>query len=195
MALNAKQLEIIDVVADILSNEGFQSLTTKKIADKMGFVESALYRHFKNKDDLITLMLQHIIETTEERLQTIISDSTPADEKLRTFGKLQFSYLAKNKHCIILMGSEDLLAGNKAIHQQLFNMMQTIQKYLTLIFQEGQQTNLFHPNISTENLTHITMGTLRLQMLKWKISNFSFDIESKMNELIENLLILFKNER
>lgn len=195
MALNAKQLEIIDVVADILSNEGFQSLTTKKIADKMGFVESALYRHFKNKDDLITLMLQHIIETTEERLQTIISDSTSADEKLRTFGKLQFSYLAKNKHCIILMGSEDLLAGNEAIHQQLFNMMQTIQKYLTLIFQEGQQANLFHPNISAENLTHITMGTFRLQMLKWKISNFSFDIESKMNELIENLLILFKNER
>jgi hypothetical protein len=39
---------------------------------------------------------------------------------------------------------------------------------------------------------HFAMGSFRLQMLQWKISNFSFDIETQGLKTMTNLLTLLK---
>ena len=44
--IKTRQLEIITAAGEILSESGISGLTTKKLAAKMGFAESALYRHY-----------------------------------------------------------------------------------------------------------------------------------------------------
>ena len=51
--IKTRQLEIITAAGEILSESGISGLTTKKLAAKMGFAESALYRHFKSKENII----------------------------------------------------------------------------------------------------------------------------------------------
>ena len=43
-AIKTRQLEIITAAGGILSESGINGLTTKNLAAKMGFAESALYR-------------------------------------------------------------------------------------------------------------------------------------------------------
>ena len=42
-----RQIEIIEASGKILMEKGILGLTTKNLAQKMNFSESALYRHFK----------------------------------------------------------------------------------------------------------------------------------------------------
>lgn len=49
MEIKVRQLEIIEAAGEILTESGLAGLTTKNLALKMGFAESALYRHFKSK--------------------------------------------------------------------------------------------------------------------------------------------------
>jgi hypothetical protein len=44
------------------------------------------------------------------------------------------------------------------------------------IILEGQQKKVFTNSITSDELIHIIMGTFRLQMFKWRVANFQFDI-------------------
>nr|WP_262987282.1 hypothetical protein [Flavobacterium xueshanense] len=55
---------------------------------------------------------------------------------------------------------------------------------------EGQQSGVFTKAISADDLTHIVMGTFRLQMYKWRMAEFQFDIEIEGNKMILAMLTL-----
>ncbi len=49
MELTERQKDIIMAGIAIIANQGYEKLTTKNLATKMGVTEAALYRHFKSK--------------------------------------------------------------------------------------------------------------------------------------------------
>lgn len=67
-------------------------------------------------------------------------------------------------------------------------------KHLKPIILEGQQKKIFTNTITSDELMHIVMGTFRLQMFKWRIANFQFDIERNGHNMIQALLTLIKNK-
>ncbi|MBK7754593.1 MAG: helix-turn-helix transcriptional regulator [Flavobacteriales bacterium] len=51
MDIKPRQLEIMEAAGQLMTESGYAALTTKRLAERMGFSEPALYRHFKNKED------------------------------------------------------------------------------------------------------------------------------------------------
>lgn len=66
-------------------------------------------------------------------------------------------------------------------------------RQLMPIVMEGQQKQVFTNAISAEELLHIVLGTFRLQMFKWRVANFGFDIDRQSENMIAALLTLIKN--
>lgn len=71
--------------------------------------------------------------------------------------------------------------------------MSVKMKHLLPIITEGQQKSIFTNSIASEELMHIVMGTFRLQMYKWRVANFQFDIIRNGNNLIQSLLTIIKS--
>ena len=67
-------------------------------------------------------------------------------------------------------------------------------KHLMPIILEGQQKKIFTNTITSDELMHIVMGTFRLQMFKWRVANFQFDINRNGDNMIQALLILIKSK-
>ena len=59
---------------------------------------------------------------------------------------------------------------------------------------EGQQKGVFTNAITTDELIHIIMGTFKLQMFKWRIANFQFDINRQGDNMVQSILTLIKNK-
>jgi hypothetical protein len=57
---------------------------------------------------------------------------------------------------------------------------------------EGQQRRIFTNAITTDELMHIIMGTFKLQMFKWRIANFEFDIKRSGDNMVQSILTLIK---
>ena len=53
MNFTERQIEIIDASKDLIGRKGIQNLTIKNLAKKMSFSEPALYRHFKDKTEIL----------------------------------------------------------------------------------------------------------------------------------------------
>ena len=55
--LSERQFEIITAAGKLLTRSGILGLTIKNLAREMDFSESAIYRHFSSKEEIIISML------------------------------------------------------------------------------------------------------------------------------------------
>ena len=53
MTWTKRQNEIIDAALKLTAEGGIQNLTVKHLADTIGVTEPALYRHFRNKAEIV----------------------------------------------------------------------------------------------------------------------------------------------
>jgi AcrR family transcriptional regulator len=191
--LSERQFEIIEVSGKLLMQKGISGFTTKNLAQEMNFSESALYRHFKDKEEIITHLISYLYENISERFDRIINTTEDAEEKFIQLFKSQFSYFKANPHFIVIILSDGILDNSDKIKSTILKLMQTNSIAFKKVIMQGQESKQFKQTIDSEYLVHFVMGAFRLQMLKWKLANFDFDIEKKGIETMKNLLELIKN--
>lgn len=192
MEIKERQLEIIEAAGEILTESGIAGLTTKNLAAKMGFAESALYRHFKGKEEIILTMLRYLSTNMDSRLKNAVSTIDSPNEKLIAVFNNQFTFFKKNPHFLVAIFSDGLLEESKAINEAILQIMGTKRKHLLQIIQQGQKQKQFTDTLSADELVHVIMGSFRLHMLQWRLSGFSFDLKLKGNKLMTNLLTLIQ---
>ncbi|MFT5823379.1 MAG: TetR/AcrR family fatty acid metabolism transcriptional regulator [Crocinitomix sp.] len=193
MQITERQYEIIEAAGRILTASGVGGLTIKKLAKEMDFSEAAIYRHFKNKETILINMLQYLAHNMDERFEKI--DRTMSHEdRFKAIFNAQINFFNTNKHFVVVVFSDGLLEESDRINQQIYNIMQVKMKHLLPVIRNGQQMGVFTKKITPEEMTHIIMGSFRLQMYKWRVSNFELDIKRIGNNLIESLLTLLKTK-
>jgi AcrR family transcriptional regulator len=191
-AVSDRQLEIIEAAGRTLTASGVSGLTIKNLAKEMQFSESAIYRHFASKEEIIIALLEYLAENMDERLSVVLSvDQTPVEKLTRMF-KNQFAFFEKNPHFVVAVFSDGLLEESQRINETILKIMQVKMKHLMPILMEGQQKGGFTNAITTEELIHIVMGTFRLQMVKWRMAHFQFDIKRAGNNMTQALLTLIQ---
>lgn len=192
MEIKVRQLEIIEAAGEILTESGLAGLTTKNLAAKMGFAESALYRHFKSKEEVIVTMLQYLAADMDKRLTTSVAKLDNPVEKIKAVFNNQFDFFQKHPHFLVAVFSDGLLAESKKINAAIMQIMATKRKHLLPIIKQGQLEGVFETSAPAEDLLHIIMGSFRLHMLQWRMTDFSFDVKQKGNKLMASILTLIK---
>ena len=191
--ISERQFEIIEAAGKILSASGVSGLTIKNLAQAMKFSESAIYRHFESKEEIIVAMLGYLAENMDERLSHVIAREQNPNENLEAIFLNQVAFFSKNPHFVVAVFSDGLMEASPKINEAILRIMQVKMKHLMPVIMQGQQQGLFTNQITTEALMHIIMGSFRLQMFKWRLANFQFDIERQGEDMLRAILALIKN--
>lgn len=192
MEITPRQLEIIEAAGKILTTSGVSGLTIKNLAKEMQFSESAIYRHFTSKEEIIIAMLNYLSDSIEKRLSNIVNSSDP-EENFKALFSEQIKFFKVNPHFVVAVFSDGLMEESQRINEILLKLMNVKMKHLMPIIMDGQQKGVFTNAITTEELMHIIMGAFKLQMFKWRIANFEFDITRNGDNMIHSILTIIKN--
>lgn len=192
-AISIRQFELIEAAGKILSASGVSGLTIKNLAKEMGFAESAIYRHFDSKEAIVVAMVNYLAENMDERLSQAISTQNNPKENLEAVFRSHMAYFSKNPHFVVAVFSDGLLEESQKINIVVLRIMQLNVKHLLQVFEQGQAQGFFTNTIPSEQLAHIVMGAFRLQMFKWRIANFQFDIELQGKNMLHAISTLIKN--
>lgn len=195
MDFTQRQIEIISAAGKIITNSGVSGLTIKNLANEMQFSESAIYRHFTSKEEIIVGMLQYLSISMNERLQKDIEISDNPESKFINMFQSEFDFFNKNPHFVVAVFSDGLFEESQRINEVILKIMNVKMLQLMPIIMEGQQKGIFTNSITTDQLLHIVMGAIKLQMYKWRVANFQFDIISAGNNIIQSLLTIIKQTR
>ncbi|MFN3531289.1 MAG: TetR/AcrR family transcriptional regulator [Candidatus Brocadia sp.] len=79
-----RKQQIVDIIRSIISSKGIEHVTISEIAGKIGATKGAIYRHFKSKRDILSLLIDNIEETLMEALDNAMVEKDPI-QNLKNF--------------------------------------------------------------------------------------------------------------
>lgn len=191
--ISERQLEIIEAAGSLLTTSGVGGLTIKNLAKEMKFSESAIYRHFTSKEEIIVALLEYLANSMDERFSALAAREP--EERFTQMFQEQFRFFKKHPHFVVAVFSDGLMEESKRINETIAKIMAVKMKHLKPVIMQGQQKGIFTNAVSTDDLMHIVMGTFRLQMFKWRISNFQSDIKRSGDHMIQSILKLILTKK
>ena len=189
-AISIRQKEIIEASGKILISKGIKGLTTKNLALEMGFSESAIYRHFANKEDIIVLMFSTMLENFQIRLHEIVDRNESALSKLQSLFESQFRYFAENPHYTVAVLADEIYFEGDRVKQAFLQILGYKQSIITAIIEQGKLDGEVRLDIDNEQLLHIIVASYRFQMLRWRYENFEFDLEAQGQITLQSIITL-----
>ncbi len=169
-----RQKTIIDEAINIIHEGGYEALSIRELAKRVKISEPAIYRHFLNKEDIVLGILNRISNFDQELIESINRKKSPK-EKLDEFICFHFSFLNKNKNMTSVIFSEDIFTQSKTLKNKLIKILSHRQDLVVEIL-NAVKTDSAIKNVNTSELSKIIIGTIRMIVLEWKLSNFSFSL-------------------
>ena len=178
-----RQRMIVDEAIKIIHNTGYSSLSIRELSQKVGISESAIYRHFLNKEDIILGILSRFGEFDEQLINEMNLISNPMD-KIRHFVLFHFKFLEKNKEMTSVLFSEHIFTESEILRNK---MMITIQKRKEIVSNviEAAKKESKISDIPTRELLTMLLGYIRLVVLEWRLSSFSFSLLERGNQVLK----------
>ncbi|MDO9040138.1 MAG: TetR/AcrR family transcriptional regulator, partial [Bacteroidota bacterium] len=106
----------------------------------------------------------------------------------------QFAFFESQRYFVVAVLSDGLLKESQSINEAILKLLGIIVKNLFPILLEGQQKGVFSNSVPLEDLMYILMGAFRLQMFRWRLEDFQFDIKVSGDKMVQSILTLIKNK-
>ncbi len=187
MKFTSRQTDIINAATELIGENGVQRLTTKSLAARIGFSEPALYRHFKDKNEILRSILLHFKGTMGEGLKQIIYSEKTGLEKLSDIVSYQFNFFVKFPAVIMVIFSETSFQNNKNLSRTVKSILDNKREIVLDIVKSGQKDKSIRNDLDFEQITNIVMGSMRVTVLNWRLSDYNFDLLEESKKLITTI--------
>jgi AcrR family transcriptional regulator len=194
MAFTSRQQEIIDTSVKLIAERGIQALTMKNLSNTIGISEPAIYRHFENKMEILLGILSFFEQNNRLLFESVIKSNIRAIDKLEAVFLQHFKEFKANPALSVALFSEEMFHSDDHLTRKVFHIMNSVQSHILSILQEGYEKNSFRKDIPAQHMAILIMGTLRLLVTRWRLSNFEFDLEDEGIKLLTSLKKIIQRE-
>ena len=184
-----RQIEIMEAATLRIDKFGIQELTIKNLASDLSLSEAALYRHFKSKNEILLGLLTYFILEMNERLALIIEDKEKQpSELLKKVFVLQLNTFVQKPAIVSVIFSEGIFQFNKELSDKVSTMMALMQKNISALITRGQNEGVYAKLLGPDTITTIIMGSMRMVVLKWKLSGNKSNLVNDGKNVLNGLL-------
>jgi TetR/AcrR family transcriptional regulator, fatty acid metabolism regulator protein len=185
MELSIRQQEIVDTSIGLIADRGIQNLTMKNISTAVGISEPAIYRHFRNKFD--------IIEAVLDAFSLIASNvlNSPEMAKCSTLEKIELFLLDRYRRCAAhpemakVMMAEENFQADEVLATRMLKMMHQHKEQIEGFITAGMANGEIRDDIDPTIMFRIIFGPMRLLIKQWGLSGYKFDLAAEGKALWE----------
>lgn len=109
--------EILAAAKEMFLQEGYDAMTTRRLAERVGLSQAGLYVYFKSKDDILNALCQKTYEATLQRYRSIETKYDNDLDRLRAMirSDIEAGLEHPDEYQIIYMTRRRLLYGGKGL--------------------------------------------------------------------------------
>jgi len=126
--------EILEAAQRIFLAEGYHGATIRKIADEVGVSSTALYMHFKDKDEILLEISEGVVGTLLAINSEISARPISAAERVRLMldAYMQFALDNPNTYQLVFCGSGGMISADKEAQAQALGEA-CFQKFVSVV--------------------------------------------------------------
>ena len=181
--MTERQIEILHETKELIGEKGIQNFTIKNLASKMSFSEPAIYRHFKDKTEILTSLLNYNSEIINTQVDQILDSK---DNTLTRFEKIlnfKLSHIEKNPSIVMIVFAENAYQNCDRLSEIVAKIMKRRTERMIKLLKEGQKNKEIRNDVNTEQLAKIIQGGIRETILSWKLSGFKTSLSQEGKKL------------
>jgi AcrR family transcriptional regulator len=126
LAPTARQEEILDRAIELMRESGLAGLTMKKVAERVGFTEPAVYRHFPTKQALLLGIVGRLGQMLLGPIREIAARSDlPAAERLERIVSHHLGLIIETNGLPVLLLMEASVSEDEALVQAMTHVART----------------------------------------------------------------------
>ena len=145
-----RQQQILDTTLEIIAEKGVGGVSTAEIAQRVGIVPSALYRHFESKEALIDALLDRTHMILFENVRKMTLKKSDPKEDLKSLFLLHLEFIRKNPGMPKLVFSDAAVFGSPERKEKVLSIVKNYMNKLTEIAEKGRRDGDFLQDISPE---------------------------------------------
>lgn len=190
--LTDRQKQIVQESIQIIAKKGIQGLTIKNISNAIGISEPAIYRHFKNKNDIILTIISSMTISAENEF-IHIDQNNDAINNIQTMILKHTKRFISNPSLAAIVFSEEMFNNSSILSEPVRALMNMNQYRLKTLIEKGQKLGSIRSDIPAKQITLLITGSFRFLVSKWHIMGFEFDLEEEVNEMLLTIDKLLTN--
>lgn len=172
--------QIVETALQILGDNDAKKLKMTDIAEHMGLAPSALYRHFKNRDAILSAILEHIRMRLYLNLENVRQTTDNAVERLHEMLSRHLQLIRREQGIPRIIFSDELWGQKKERRQRLYRIVSGYLAEIEDIVKDGQNKSHIRKGLDAHVVARLFFGIVQPAALLWHMSEGQFDLDDHL---------------
>jgi AcrR family transcriptional regulator len=155
-----RRKEIIEQAMDLILSKQSRRLTLANVAEKIGVTEGSIYKHFKDKKEIIETM----VRTLElDLIPSLAKTRNQGKDPVRTMENLLRSHLSspkKQKEVALIVSLVISYLGDKRLRKKITKLVNSYIRGVEGIIRQGQEAQIIRKNLDASAAASLFLGLI-----------------------------------
>jgi len=180
-----RKQQILDAARKLIMRSGSEHVTIKNMAKEVGISDSAIYRHFKSKTEILSFLADSVvdglIQDIEMARRVSFTSMNIIDEILRT----HLSKIKQKRGLSFLVLAEIISFGDESLNKKVSDNIHSYVDRLRVVLSDGVRSGVVRQDIDLEAAVLLLFGMIQGLVNIWALNAYKFDLVKRYSDLWE----------
>jgi TetR/AcrR family transcriptional regulator, fatty acid metabolism regulator protein len=186
-----RQKQIADAASKVIIKYGSEHVTVKRIAKEVGISETAIYRHFNSKREILSFLISDIEKNLLSEIKLNIANKLLTFEALENVFQEHMNSIVQRRGVSFQIISEIISLGSKKLNKQVYNVINKYIEGIKYILEAGYESGVIKKDIDLDATALLFYGMVQGLVNIWALCNYDFDAEERFLALWNTYKKLF----
>ncbi len=168
--------QIAEAAMSLVASHGVRRLSIAAIARRVGLVPSGLYRHFRNKGEVLDAVLDLVAKRLQANVEAAKAETPDPLERLRGMLVRHVQFIREGRAVPRIIFSDEAFGDHP---ERKARVCQILTNYLAAIAEtvrEGQQQGCIRPDAAAETVAMMFLGMIIPAGILWHLTDGGFNV-------------------
>lgn len=172
----ARREQISAAALELFGTRAVSEVGMGDVARRVGLVPSAIYRHFRGKDEVLDAVLDLIEQHLMRMARTAQSEEGSCLERLRRLLLRHVRFVRENQAIPRVIFSGEITSHNPARKARVYGIIQAYMAEVAELAREGQRRGEIRAEVRPESVAALLLGIVQPGAVLWHLSDGGFDV-------------------
>ena len=178
-----RKKQIMDAARKLIMRSGSEHVTIKNMAKEVGISDSAIYRHFKSKTEILSFLADSVgnglLHDIEMARIVGFGSMNIIDEILRT----HLSKIKQKRGLSFLVLAEIISFGDKSLNKRVSDNIRIYVDRLRAVLSDGVRAGVVRQDMDLDAAALLLFGMIQGLVNIWALNAYKFDLVKRYSDL------------
>jgi len=175
-ATGIRRTEIAKAALALVAARGMEGLRVAAVARKVGLVPSGIYRHYRNKTDVLDAILDYIQSRLSANVRKVSLLEGSAIERLHALLMGHVRLIRDNEAIPIVVFSPEVYSGSPSRRRKLLGIIDGYLSHVAEIVRQGQAEGVIREDVVPAVAATLFLGLIQPSAILWHLNAGKFDV-------------------